>query len=71
MVPLFLKGGIEEDDLVEINDFSVGHLSLEIKDPDLSLSAIFLWKDDFDSHIISVTLFLSLRHLVQNRGEFV
>ena len=57
MEPLFSRGGIEEDDLGEIKDFSIGHQSLDDKDPDLSLSAILLWKDDFDSRIISVPKF--------------
>ena len=52
-----------EDDLGEIKDFYVGHQSLEEIDPDLSLSAMLLWKDDFESRISDVTLFLILRNL--------
>ena len=51
-----------EDDLGEIMDFNVGHQSLEEIDPDLSLSAMLLWKDDFESRISDVTLFLILRN---------
>ena len=71
MVPLLLRGGIEEDDLGDIQGFSVGHQSLDDNDPDLSLSKISFWKDDICSHINSVTLFLSWWNLVQRRGEFV
>ena len=52
-----------EDDLGEIKDFNVGHQSLEEIDPDLSLSAMLLWKDAFESRISDVTLFLILRNL--------
>ena len=60
-----------EDDLGEIKDFNVGHQSLEEIDPDLSLSAMLLWKDDFESRISDVTLFLILRNLDQKCGESV
>ena len=59
MVPLFSRGGIQEGSLGEIKDFREGHQSLEDRDPDLSLLVMLLWKDDFDFHINSVTLFLN------------
>ena len=67
MVPLFLRGGIEEDDFGEIKDFNVGHQSLDERDPDISLSSMLLWKDDFGSIINRVTV----PKFVQRRGEFV
>ena len=51
----------------EIKDFRVGNQSLYDSDPDFTLSAMLLWKDDFDSRINCVTL----RNLDQRRGEFV
>ena len=60
-----------EDDLGEIKDFNVGHQSLEEIDPDLNLSAKFLLKDDFESRISDVTLFLILGNLDRKCGESV
>ena len=60
-----------EDDLGKIKDFNVGHQSLEEIDPGLSLSTMLLLKDDFESRISDVTLFLILRNLGQKCGESV
>ena len=56
---LFSRRGIEEDDLGEIKDFNVSHQSLDDNDPYLSLPAMLLRKNEFDSHVNSVTSFLT------------
>ena len=60
-----------EDDLGEINYLNVGHQSLEEIDPDLSLSAMLLWKDHFEYRISDVTLFLILPNLDPKWDEFI
>ena len=60
MIPLCSRGGIEEDDFGEIKYLREGHKSLDDSEPDFSLSAMLLQKEDFDSRINCVTLFLSL-----------
>ena len=60
-----------EDDLGEIYNFNVDHQSLEEIDPGLSLSAMLLRKEDFESRISDVTLFLNLRSFGQKWDESV
>ena len=67
---MFSSRGIEEDDLGEIKDFNVSHQSLDNNVPYSSLPAMLSRKNDFDSHVNSVTLFLGLQNLVKRRGEF-
>ena len=60
MVASFSRGGIDEDGLGEIEDFSVGHQSIDDKNPEISLSAILVRKAAF----VHVCLLVPCCHLL-------